>query len=496
MPTLVSTGQFTIVDNNDARTISAVITSNVGAQQVFTKDESTAAYTPNWVASPYLVLTPKVYISGVLETNVWGSLSNKKFCFTAGGTAIANADTSSAFVANDGITAIAAGSLFAVVHSASASSTLTIKGNIAEATGTLNVFFEADYTDSITTLTTHIIVQLTISTVKTGTNAVFIVTRGQTNIEQAIGSTKNNIAIAADLIRGGVVDATGLTYKWYDATAQISTSTSGYATKYGFKNVVAPAIPPAAAGTAELNVAVPVAGAGNTNNTIVINESAVLTTGVYRVDITDAVAKTYSAYFTVSDFTDPYTIRINCPTGDKLQNGIGSSSLTPAVYYGSTQLTSTELAAYTFTWKLYDRNGKRGAFIDTAKINTSGGATISANGTTGSASFTYGGTSYAFVSGDVIKVVNSAGAAFFYEVASSTTNNVVIRSPATINTWLSATDFPVPSATTDFVNGKLYGCVSAAGNGARVTTGSTTAIVVTQDDIDAKCNIFCDASRP
>ena len=166
--------------------------------------------------------------------------------------------------------------------------------------------------------------------------------------------------------------------------------------------------------------------------------------------------------------------------------------MTPLVYYGSTLVSP--LTGWAFTWRFYDKNGKRGAFIDTSKISTAGGAPITANTTTASATFTYTGTSYSFVAGDVIKVVNAAGLASFFEVASSVTNVVTMRTPTT-NTWLSITDFPAPTAITDFVGGKLYGCHSVAGAGTRVTAAGAS-ILLTGDEVDAKSMIACDATRP
>ena len=48
MASLVSTGQITIVDTNDARTITAVLVANGATQQVYTKDESLITYIPSW----------------------------------------------------------------------------------------------------------------------------------------------------------------------------------------------------------------------------------------------------------------------------------------------------------------------------------------------------------------------------------------------------------------------------------------------------------------
>ena len=506
MPTLVSTGQITIVDNNDAKPLTAYITATPSIQQIFSKDESTQTYLPDWYTANTntgIQLSPKIYVGSTSgATEVTAQLSNKRWTTVIGsgniynGTATFPNTTDFADNLNVPITTGVSAALTAAPFTVGIDSAvnnnnyLRIRGNLKDSVGAFTVFFEGDYTDTVTGLVTHVIAQITLNTVKTGTNAVFIMTRGQFSIEEATGSTKNAVAVAADLVRaGGVIDTSGLTYKWYDTNGgtQISTSTASYTTKYTLSSSTGPTPPTAAAIS---GTGVPASGAGNANNTLSISETAVNDLAIFRVDITDADTKTYSAYFTVYDVSDPYEVKVVSSAGDKLQNGVGSTNLTPDVYYGATKLSS--LTGWSFTWYYYDKDGKRGAFIDTTKISTAGGASISVNHTTGSSAvFTYGGTSYAFAAGDVIKVVKPNGLASYYEVASSTTNNVTIRAPST-NTWLNFTNFPAPSAATDFVGGKLYGCTT---QGTR-TTAAAAAITLTGDDVDAKANIVIEATRP
>lgn len=488
MASLVSTGQITIVDTNDARTITAVLVANGATQQVYTKDESTIIYVPSWFTTG-LVITPQIAVGGMTSAQAWAALSNKQFALTPAGTALSSASTSSSFVNNSDVVV---NTPFTVSHAAVGSatpSTITIGGNLKDSVAAFTLYFDADFVDPATLLVTHITCQITLNTIKTGTNAVFITLRGQTSIEEATGSVKNNIAVAADLVRSSGIDNTGLTYKWYEdgGGVQISTSLASYATKYGLKTTTAGTVPTGAAG--ELGLNIPAVGAGNSNNTLVINETAVADIEIYKVEITDAEAKTFVAYFTIYDLSDPYDTRIQSSTGDKLQNGQGSTVLTPQVFYGSQQVTP--LTDWSFTWFFYDRNGKRGAFVDTAKISTAGGAPITANTTGASATFTYTGASYAFTAGMIIKAVKPNGDAFFYEVASSTTNNVTIRTPST-NTWLTFTDYPAPSATTDFVGGRLYGCTTS---GTRTTLASAS-VTLTGDEVDSKARILVEAYRP
>jgi len=485
---IVSTGQITIVDTNDARSITAFLSANQGTQQVYTKDESTVGYTPSWFSTP-IIITPQISVGGMTAAQSWAALTNKTFSLTAGGAAVVSGTTSTSFNNNADTQLSTPFTVSHAANGASTASTFTITGNLKDSVGVFTLFFEADFVDPVTTLATRVTCQITLNTVKTGTNAVFIALRGQTAIEEATGSTKNNIAVAADLVRSGGIDTTGLTYKWYEGGggAQITSSLPSVATKYGMKTVAAPTVPTGAG--SDLNVNIPTA-AGNTQNTLVINETAVADLGVYRVDITDGDSKTYTAYFTIYDISDPYETIIISSTGDKLQNGQGSTAMTPRVYYGAAEVTP--LTGWTFTWTFFDKNGKRGAFIDTAKISVAGGAPITANSTGTSATINYSGTSFAFAAGDIVKAVKPNGDAFFYEVASSTTNQVTIRTPVT-NTFLNFTDFPAPAAAADFVGGRLYGCVGSLG---QRSTSAGASVTLTGDEVDAKARVLCESNRP
>lgn len=489
MPTLVATGQITIVDTNDAKPITAYLSADTGVQQVYSKDNDTVTFVPSWMTANSNTgnhLEPKVFVGGIgAAQEVTHLLANRKFTLAPGGAALTNATTSTAFVNDSGA---AVSTPFTITLSGSVTQ-LAVKGNLLDTAGQLIIYFEGDYTDPATGLVTHVIASISLNTVKTGTNAVYINTRGNTIITEADGATKNVIAITADLVRSSGIDTSNLTYKWYEGNgaSQITTGTAGVATKYGFKTTAAGASP--AASVSDLNVNVPSA-AGNAHNTIVIGEPAIAGLGVYKVTITDSAdARTWEQWFTVFDVSDPYRVVVSSSSGDKLQNGEGSTLLTPAVFNGSTLVSS--LTGWTFDWYLYDRNGKRAAFVDTAKISVAGGAPITANGTGASATITYSGTSYAVTAGQIVKCVKPNGDAFYYEVASSTTNVVTIRTPTT-NTWLNFTNFPAPSSASDFVGGRLFGCTT---NGARSSSGAT-GITVTGDEIDVKGTINVEANRP
>ena len=61
MAVKVARGQVTIIDQNDAVSLQSFIGSNQPLTQIYSKDANT--YTPTWVSSPFLVLTPSLFTS-------------------------------------------------------------------------------------------------------------------------------------------------------------------------------------------------------------------------------------------------------------------------------------------------------------------------------------------------------------------------------------------------------------------------------------------------
>jgi hypothetical protein len=484
---MIATGQITIVDTNDARPITAYMSASDGVQQVYSKENDTSTFIPSWFSANSNAgnyIEPAVYVGGPgAATEVTHILSNRKFTLSPNGSALTTGAAPSQFVDNSYGTS---GITFTVTNSPTVTR-LAIKGNLKETVGQYVIYFEGDYTDPATGLTTHIITSISLNTVKTGTNATWINVRGKNIITESDTGTKNTAVIACDLVRSSGVDTSNLIFKFYENNGanQITTGTSGVATKYGFSLTATGASPVAVA----MNTAIPLAS-GSANNTLTISENAITDIGVFKVTVTDTVdSVTWETWFTIFDVTDPYEVRILSSTGDKLQNGQGNTVLTPSVFNGSSLVSS--LTGWTFDWYYYDRSGKRGAFIDTTKIPTPGGASITANTSGNSAVFTYSGTNYAanFAAGNIIKCVKPDGTAFFYEVASVGVGTITIRNPST-NTWLSFTSFPAPSAVGDFVGGKIYGCHSS------LQTAAAAGLTVTGDDIDVKGTINVEANRP
>lgn len=464
---LVSSGQITIVDNNDARPITAFITASNGTQQVFTKDESTQDYSPDW-SSAANTLTAKVYVGGTTSASeVASQLTNRKW-------------------SNDLNTSIGA------------AVTLSVTQNLNPDTPQKVYYFEGDYTDPVTGLVSHVIAQITLGVVRTGTNAVYLLARGSSAILESNNATKNVAVIAVDLQRASGVDTSGITYQFFEGNGAVQI-TNAMTTKYGLKTTTPTSAPSAT--VANIGQNLPAAGAWSTHNTLIIHESAVTDMGVFRAVAKDADGKTFQCYFTVYDASDPYDLKIVSTAGDKLQNGVGSTNLYPLVYNGSQQLSVSDMSAWTFEWIFFDgaAPGNRAGFIDTTRTAAADGRNITANTAGPGSVISYSGAAIPFAAGNMVKIVDATGLARYYEVASgSTTTNLTLRT-ATVSTFLNA-PWPAASITAgSLVGGKLFVCAgTGASAGKRTTTGggSANAITVTGYEIDGKGTIICEANRP
>jgi hypothetical protein len=495
---VVTTGQITIVDNNDARPLTAFISASPGALQTFSKDETSIAYLPDWETANTnvgLILTARVYAGGTGgASDVTGQLTNRKWSTDlstaiTGTAALVSSNASLSALFNSG-----AGKTFTAVNNTT-TSTLTIKSNIINTLAQATIYFEGDYTDPVTGLVSHVVASIVLHKVNTGTNAVYLLIEGNQTIEQGTNATKGVGSAVARLIRaGGVVDASGITYRWYENNGGTAIyNTAPFTTEYGMKTTAVATGPSVAPSTIGQNLPT-LATDWSTYNTLAIHETAVADMGVYRVEAQDADGNIYQAYFTVYDIADPYDLKVISSSGDILQNGVGNTNLTPQVRYGSTLLG---LSGWTFTWTFYNKDGKRGAFTDPTRTAIPGGITINSHTTGASTVFTLATNAPTVVAGDIIKCVTAAGAEYFYEVLSGTgaSKTITMRAATTHASWLNTTNFPNPTANL-FNAGKLYICQGAGAALGQVTTAAAAALAVSGDDIDAKGTIFCDGNRP
>ena len=199
-------GQFTIIDYNDALTLTGYIGSNHAKTQMYNPDNGT--YTPNW-ASTNLVLTPSLYVIGTTTDQI----------------ASANV-TSVKWYVGSSTTAITANSTYAL--SGAKSHILTVKANTMAGQPGIDYRCVITYKDASTGLTITHPLSISLSRVVNGGGIVdLIVTTPNGNVFK--NSEIATLTAKAELWRGSTVDTTNVTYKWAIMdTSVTSTSSTGY----------------------------------------------------------------------------------------------------------------------------------------------------------------------------------------------------------------------------------------------------------------------------
>ena len=318
-------GQFTIIDYNDALTLTGYIGSNLVKSQMYNPDNG--SYSPNW-ASTNLVLTPSLYVIGTTTDQITSSNV-----------------TSVKWYQGTSTTAITSSGNFAL--SGTKSHILTIKANIMAGLPGVDFKCVITYRDSSTGLSITHPLSISFSRVVNGGGIVdLLVTTPNGNVFK--NSEVPTLTAKAELWRSSVVDTTNVTYKWaiMDSTVT-STSSTGYDADFGI-------------GWKKLS---DTTGkyTGTTTNTITVYASAVNSYAVFKCIATDSdsASNTYNSKFndvaTFIDNADPIQVVITSTGGDVFKNGQGSTVLTAVVYQAGVEIDSA--GAGTYTWTKYNKEG-------------------------------------------------------------------------------------------------------------------------------------------
>lgn len=401
----VARGQVTIIDQNDAVSLQAFISSSQPLTQVFNKD--TGVYAPSWAASPFLVLTPSLFVSGKAATDQISSVGNAA-------TLTAGVKSGSAKWYKNG-SVITSGQDSCTVGAASAKYALTIKDNhMTVSTPQVRYAFEAVYIDA---------------------NGLEVPFRSEIQFTQHLNAGAMIAAVAyapdgvvfkndevptlkahCDLWRGATIDTTNVTYAWgikdssvFANTTLAAAATAGATTvtvastnnmEAGGKitissvqytisavNTSTKVITLTSALTAAANSGAlvscpyynPMLGAGwscltSTNphgvtagwttNEITITADAVLNFETFKCAIkdTDTSAGNASANKVVcdiisfTDMSDPITVDLVSQKGFTIKNN-GNDVDAKAVLYRNGEVLDDDGTAYTYTWKLWNSAG-------------------------------------------------------------------------------------------------------------------------------------------
>lgn len=336
----IATGQLTIIDYNDALTLTGYIGSNVVKTQTYNPDNE--KFNPDWSKTPFLVLTPSLYKIGTTTDIITSAEVTKVEWFEL----LNGTETK--------ITATATRTF-----SGSKNHILTIKTNEIGSGSAKDYICVVTYLDPTTNLSITHKMSISFGKINNGsavTTAVALCPNG--NVFK--NSLVETLTATCDLYRGAVADKTNVTYQWYKQDSSVTTDEGG---GIGWKKIVN------ASGSY----------AGCTTRELTVYASAVTNIGVFKCIIkdTDTASPTYNQSFfdtvTFIDNTDPVVVQIQSTGGDVFKNGSGSSTLTAKLFQAGTEIDSAG-TGYTYTWKKYKNDGT----LDTGWSKT--GKSISVSG--------------------------------------------------------------------------------------------------------------------
>ena len=324
----VSVGQITIMDYNDALTLTGFITSNLAKTQRYSAD--TGVFTPDWSGTS-LVLTPSLFILGsgadkiadsAVQSVSWQRKPSDQTSFAA----------------------LTSGE----VVSGAKSHILTISQNkLIGSINAIEYLCTIVYLDAATGLSLTYKVSINLSKVIDGNNiAVAAISAPSGNVFK--NSAPTSLSAKAELYRGATLDITLLGYQWF---------------KY------APANADEGAG-ADWDLIV-----GQTSATLNITPAMVAGLQQFKVKITDndAASPTHTdTFFDVIpfiDMTDPIQVLIESTAGTVFKNGVGSTSLAAKVYQNGAEIDAGG-ATYTYTWTITDKDGIARNFADASPSKT------------------------------------------------------------------------------------------------------------------------------
>ena len=321
---VLSTGQITIIDYNDALSLTSYISSNKTKTQMFNPDNG--SYNPDWSSSS-LVLTPSLFKLG----------TSTDIISTAAVTSITWWDVTAGTE-----TAIVTNATLGYSVAASKPNALTINKNVLAGLAGKDFMCKIIYHDASTNLDLTVKTDITFSRVVNGSgiaDAVAWLPDG--NVFK--NGTVTSLRAQCDMWRGSVIDTTLVTYQWYQQDPAQSTDVGG---GVGWKKCVETA-----------NVTT-----GVTSNIMTIFPSAVATYEVFKCVITDtdSASTTYNSKFvdtvTIADQSDPIQCTVVSSGGEVFKNGSGSSTLTAKLFQAGAEIDAAG-TKYTYKWYKYNNSG-------------------------------------------------------------------------------------------------------------------------------------------
>ncbi len=339
--TAIARGQITIVDLNDGKSINLFLGSNQPATQIFNKENS--SYSPSYTSSPYLVLTPEVYVSGT-ATNQVAQLLGAPVWKINGSTDLAS---------------------YGATAATASPYALTIKQNLTTVTQ-LSVECTVTYVDPDTSAQTVAKAVYTITKVENTGQQIRAVAYAPDGSVFKNGLTAS-LRAHCDMWRGSTIDDTKVTYAWYRLEG--STWTKLIATNtYGIT------------GCTTNEITIPADAVLNIDSFKCVCKDTDTASGTYNSEVSDIIS--------FADMTDPYSVEIQAPAGTTLTSGMTSTTLKVNLWQNGEQLADSFFTGATCTWRKFNKLGAQDSTWGTSGIKTGRTLTVTRDEISVAATFT------------------------------------------------------------------------------------------------------------
>ncbi len=334
-------GQTTVVDLNDGKSINLFLGSSQPLTQIFNRENST--YTPSWATSPFLVITPEVYVSGVATSQ------------------IARLKAAPVWKINGSTTL----STYGATAATTSPYALTIKNNMT-ASAQLTIECEVIYVDPDTTAETTAKASVTFTKTENAGQLICAIAYAPMGTVFKNGDAAT-LKAHCDLWRGSAIDATNVIYTWQ----RLNNGTWTTITSANASGVT-----------------------GYTTNEITIPADAVINFDSFKCIIkdTDTASGTYntssSDIISFADMSDPYQVEIISPQGTTLTAGLTSTTLTANVWRAGEMMQDSFFTGATCTWKKFNKLGVQDTTWGTSGVKTGRTITVTRDEISVAATFT------------------------------------------------------------------------------------------------------------
>lgn len=323
----ISVGQISILDFNDAVTLTGYISSNHTKSIRYNGDAQT--YSPDFIDTP-LVLTPSLFKAGastdlmISGTNIKSVEWKRKANNQTGENNLSTGET----------------------VGASYPKALTISSQPFSATVfSVEYICTIVYEDPTTGLELVYKNSVTFNKVTDGNNVAIAEITADPGFAFK-NKLPSSTTLTAHLYRGATKDTSNLEHQWQKLV-----------------------------GSTWTNIA------GATNKTYTVHQDSVSSMQQFRVIINDTVAlDTYTSDpATILDFNDPIQVIVKSSNGEIFKNGLISTDLTAHLYQNGEEI-DVDGNTYTYTWAKVDKNGNSSAY-DTGKTVAVGSPDVDARAT-------------------------------------------------------------------------------------------------------------------